>query len=279
MLYFVVLSIFYGKNNFKLRVLGISFFYVIVVSIMTLIIFLFELINQSITPPHPVDNIVAVLILFFTFFFSVIFFNNVRVKYYKRFKLLIEVDSDTKKRYTGKNKVILKMIEFSNKKLFAKALNRYNFQIRNSIIGALLVTILTGLIKNPISINNINAYGYPVYWIIYNPNETIGLSTFFIFFFEDWILYTLIIFICLMIILKYFHFPKQKTEIKYIIKLKNIGPATVKKFEDRGIYYIEEISKIELDGIVALTGIGKKRAEIILKNIDNLLKNPEKINK
>jgi small subunit ribosomal protein S3 len=64
---------------------------------------------------------------------------------------------------------------------------------------------------------------------------------------------------------------EKKTEIKRITKIQGIGPSILKKLEKAKITSLEELYTMNLDDLIAIDGIGKKTAELIVKNIKKLL--------
>jgi ERCC4-type nuclease len=64
---------------------------------------------------------------------------------------------------------------------------------------------------------------------------------------------------------------EKKTDIKHITKIPGIGPSVLKKLEKAKITSLEELYTMNLDDLIAIDGIGKKTAELIVKNIKKLL--------
>jgi ERCC4-type nuclease len=64
---------------------------------------------------------------------------------------------------------------------------------------------------------------------------------------------------------------EKKTDIKRITEIPGIGPSVLKKLEKAKITSIEELYTMNLDDLIAIDGIGKKTAELIVKNIRKLL--------
>jgi len=64
---------------------------------------------------------------------------------------------------------------------------------------------------------------------------------------------------------------EKKTDIKHITKIPGIGPSILKKLEKAKITSLEELYTMNLDDLIAIDGIGKKTAELIVKNIKKLL--------
>jgi small subunit ribosomal protein S3 len=64
---------------------------------------------------------------------------------------------------------------------------------------------------------------------------------------------------------------EKKTDIKRITKIPGIGPSILKKLEKAKITALEELYTMNLDDLIAIDGIGKKTAELIVKNIKKLL--------
>jgi small subunit ribosomal protein S3 len=65
---------------------------------------------------------------------------------------------------------------------------------------------------------------------------------------------------------------EKKTDIKRITEMPGIGPSILKKLEKAKITSLEELYIMNLDDLIAIDGIGKKTAELIVKNIRKLLK-------
>jgi small subunit ribosomal protein S3 len=65
---------------------------------------------------------------------------------------------------------------------------------------------------------------------------------------------------------------EKKTDIKRITEIPGIGPSILKKLEKAKITSLEELYIMNLDDLIAIDGIGKKTAELIVKNIRKLLK-------
>jgi len=65
---------------------------------------------------------------------------------------------------------------------------------------------------------------------------------------------------------------EKKTDIKLITEIPGIGPSILKKLERANITSLEELYNMNLDDLIAIDGIGKKTAELIVKNIRKLLK-------
>jgi small subunit ribosomal protein S3 len=64
---------------------------------------------------------------------------------------------------------------------------------------------------------------------------------------------------------------EKKTDIKRITKIPGIGPSILKKLEKAKITALEELYTMNFDDLIAIDGIGKKTAELIVKNIKKLL--------
>jgi small subunit ribosomal protein S3 len=64
---------------------------------------------------------------------------------------------------------------------------------------------------------------------------------------------------------------KKVTDIKMLTKMKGIGPSVVKKFEKAGIKSLEELYEMDVNDLAAISGIGGKTAENIIKNLKKLL--------
>jgi small subunit ribosomal protein S3 len=65
--------------------------------------------------------------------------------------------------------------------------------------------------------------------------------------------------------------PEKKTDIKLITNVQGIGPSVLKKLEKAKVTSLEELYAMDLDDLMAIDGIGKKTAELIVKNIRKLL--------
>ncbi len=65
--------------------------------------------------------------------------------------------------------------------------------------------------------------------------------------------------------------PEKKTDIKLITSIQGIGPSVLKKLEKAKVTSLEEVYAMDLDDLMAIDGIGKKTAELIVKNIRKLL--------
>jgi small subunit ribosomal protein S3 len=65
--------------------------------------------------------------------------------------------------------------------------------------------------------------------------------------------------------------PEKKTDIKLITNVPGIGPSVLKKLEKAKVTSLEELYAMDLDDLMAIDGIGKKTAELIVKNIRKLL--------
>ena len=64
---------------------------------------------------------------------------------------------------------------------------------------------------------------------------------------------------------------EKKTDIKKIVKIQGVGPSVVKKLEKAKIGSLEELYEMDIDSIMSIEGIGKKTAEIIIKNLKKLI--------
>jgi predicted flap endonuclease-1-like 5' DNA nuclease len=64
---------------------------------------------------------------------------------------------------------------------------------------------------------------------------------------------------------------EKKTDIKLITKIPGIGPSVLKKLEKAKVTSLEELYAMNLDDLMAIDGIGKKTAELIVKHIRKLL--------
>lgn len=65
--------------------------------------------------------------------------------------------------------------------------------------------------------------------------------------------------------------PEKKTDIKLITNISGIGPSVLKKLEKAKVTSLEELYAMDLDDLMAIDGIGKKTAELIVKNIRKIL--------
>jgi small subunit ribosomal protein S3 len=65
--------------------------------------------------------------------------------------------------------------------------------------------------------------------------------------------------------------PEKKTDIKLITKIPGIGPSVLKKLDKAKVTSLEELYAMNLDDLMAIDGIGKKTAELIVKHIRKLL--------
>jgi len=64
---------------------------------------------------------------------------------------------------------------------------------------------------------------------------------------------------------------EKKTDIKLITKIPGIGPSVLKKLDKAKVTSLEELYTMNLDDLMAIDGIGKKTAELIVKHIRKLL--------
>ena len=64
---------------------------------------------------------------------------------------------------------------------------------------------------------------------------------------------------------------KKKTDIKRISEIPGVGPSIVKKMKKAKIESLEELYDMDIDGILSIEGIGKKTAEVIIKNIKKII--------
>jgi small subunit ribosomal protein S3 len=64
---------------------------------------------------------------------------------------------------------------------------------------------------------------------------------------------------------------EKKTDIKLITKVPGIGPSVLKKLDKAKVTSLEELYAMDLDDLMAIDGIGKKTAELIVKNLRKLL--------
>ncbi len=62
----------------------------------------------------------------------------------------------------------------------------------------------------------------------------------------------------------------KNLSIKKLIEIKGMGPSTIKKLEEAGIYKIEDLNKITIDSLISIKGIGKDTAQKIYKNIKKI---------
>jgi len=65
--------------------------------------------------------------------------------------------------------------------------------------------------------------------------------------------------------------PEEATPVKKLTEITGIGPSVVKKFEKARIKTLEEVFEMDLDDIMTIEGIGRKTAEIIVKNLKKLI--------
>jgi len=64
---------------------------------------------------------------------------------------------------------------------------------------------------------------------------------------------------------------KKKTDIKRISEIPGVGPSIVKKMKKAKIESLEELYDMDIDGILSIEGIGKKTAEVIIKNLKKII--------
>ncbi len=62
------------------------------------------------------------------------------------------------------------------------------------------------------------------------------------------------------------------TPIKKITDIPGIGPSVVKKCEKANIKTVEELYELDVDEIMGIEGIGRKTAELLIKNLKKLTK-------
>ena len=63
----------------------------------------------------------------------------------------------------------------------------------------------------------------------------------------------------------------KKTSIKKITEISGIGASVVKKLEKAKIESLEDLFEMDIDSVLSIEGIGKKTAELIIKNLKKLL--------
>ncbi len=63
----------------------------------------------------------------------------------------------------------------------------------------------------------------------------------------------------------------KKTDIKKVAEIQGVGPSVVKKLEKAKVESLEELYEMDIDSIMSIEGIGKKTAEIIVKNLKKLI--------
>jgi small subunit ribosomal protein S3 len=69
--------------------------------------------------------------------------------------------------------------------------------------------------------------------------------------------------------------PETTTPIKRITEIAGIGPSVVKKCEKAGIKTVEELYELDVDEVMEIDGIGRKTAEILIKNLQKVIKEAE----
>ncbi len=63
----------------------------------------------------------------------------------------------------------------------------------------------------------------------------------------------------------------ESTPISRVTEIAGVGPSVVKKLEKAKVTSLEELYEMELEDIIAIEGIGKKTAELIVKNLKKLV--------
>ncbi len=63
----------------------------------------------------------------------------------------------------------------------------------------------------------------------------------------------------------------ESTPISRVTEIAGVGPSVVKKLEKAKVTSLEELYEMELEDIIAIEGIGKKTAELIVKNLRKLV--------
>lgn len=64
---------------------------------------------------------------------------------------------------------------------------------------------------------------------------------------------------------------EKKTDISRLTEIPGIGPSIVKKFEKAGIKSLEELYDMDADALSSIEGIGKKTAQLIIKELRKIL--------
>ena len=70
--------------------------------------------------------------------------------------------------------------------------------------------------------------------------------------------------------------PTTTTDIKNVTKIQGVGPSIVKKLQKAKVTSLEELYEMDVDDIMAINGIGKKTAEIIIKNLKKVIQEGKK---
>jgi len=63
----------------------------------------------------------------------------------------------------------------------------------------------------------------------------------------------------------------EPTPISRVTEIAGVGPSVVKKLEKAKVTSLEELYEMDLEDIIAIEGIGKKTAELIVKNLRKLV--------
>ena len=64
---------------------------------------------------------------------------------------------------------------------------------------------------------------------------------------------------------------EKKTDISRLTEIPGIGPSIVKKFEKAGVKSLEELYNMDADALSSIEGIGKKTAQLIIKELRKIL--------
>lgn len=63
----------------------------------------------------------------------------------------------------------------------------------------------------------------------------------------------------------------EPTPISRVTEISGVGPSVVKKLEKAKVSSLEELYEMDVEDIIAIEGIGKKTAELIVKNLRKLV--------
>ncbi len=63
----------------------------------------------------------------------------------------------------------------------------------------------------------------------------------------------------------------EPTPISRVTEIAGVGPSVVKKLEKAKVTSLEELYEMDVEDIIAIEGIGKKTAELIVKNLRKLV--------
>jgi len=63
----------------------------------------------------------------------------------------------------------------------------------------------------------------------------------------------------------------EPTPISRVSEINGVGPSVVKKLEKAKVTSLEELYEMDVEDIIAIEGIGKKTAELIVKNLRKLV--------